>query len=196
MLGGNGKNRVNFLVQKEDLILEELEIALHREELLWKQKAKCDWLHLGDRNAKFYHFHIIQRKKKIQITALNNESGEWIYDTEELQSEAVKFFSKLYGESPSQRLDLPAMGDGNNIHSLKDNWIPKYGPLANQILLLDMDNHLKDMVTKEGGGTWIFFYFASSHPSIGQDKIAKARSRYESFSIRSAYTMPKEGSWN
>lgn len=49
---------------------QELEDVLHHEELLWKQKAKCDWLKLGDQNTKFFHTCTLQRRKNNRITYL------------------------------------------------------------------------------------------------------------------------------
>lgn len=45
----------NWLTQVDLNLRQELENVLHHEELLWKQKERCDWLHLGDRNTKFFH---------------------------------------------------------------------------------------------------------------------------------------------
>lgn len=45
---------LEVLVSKELRIREELEEVLNHEELLWKQKSRCDWLNLGDRNTNFF----------------------------------------------------------------------------------------------------------------------------------------------
>ncbi|KAL1165083.1 hypothetical protein V6Z11_A06G108100 [Gossypium hirsutum] len=55
---------------------QELETVLCHEELLWKQKARCDWLHLGDRNTKFFHARTMRQRKNSRITAIRNDSGE------------------------------------------------------------------------------------------------------------------------
>ncbi|KAH1096999.1 hypothetical protein J1N35_013920 [Gossypium stocksii] len=41
----------------------ELEEVLNHEELLWKQKSRCDWLKLGDKNSKFFHSRTMHRRK-------------------------------------------------------------------------------------------------------------------------------------
>ncbi|KAH1082041.1 hypothetical protein J1N35_021802 [Gossypium stocksii] len=85
--------------------------SLHYFTLNIKDWNKSVYGHIGickrDRNTKFFHSRMIQRRKHNQISALKNERGEWIYDEEELQSKASKFFQKLYDEQPKQLMDLP-----------------------------------------------------------------------------------------
>lgn len=50
-------------------------MVIHHEELLWKQKARCDWLYFRDRNTKFFHARMIQRKHNMIFT-LKNEREE------------------------------------------------------------------------------------------------------------------------
>ncbi|KAG8485687.1 hypothetical protein CXB51_019012 [Gossypium anomalum] len=71
-----------FLSQVEIEVREDLENVLYHEEILWRQKARCDWLTLGDRNTKFFHTRTLRRRKQNQITALKNDLGEWIMDEE------------------------------------------------------------------------------------------------------------------
>ncbi|KAH1056596.1 hypothetical protein J1N35_034661 [Gossypium stocksii] len=59
-----------------DLALrQELESVLYQEELLWKQKVMCDWLKFGDRNIKFFHTRMLQRRKNNHITTIHNSKG-------------------------------------------------------------------------------------------------------------------------
>ncbi|KAG8498826.1 hypothetical protein CXB51_005702 [Gossypium anomalum] len=86
-------------VQKVELkIREELESVLHNEELLWRQKAKCDWLIFGDHNTRFFHRRTLQRRKHNRIVALKNQAGEWVMDKGKLKQEMIKFYKKLYVE--------------------------------------------------------------------------------------------------
>lgn len=82
---------------------EELECVLHHEKLLWKQKTRCDWLYFGDRNTNFFH----SRRKHNEILTLKNEEGEWAFEDKVLQSEAIKFFQKFYGEILDRMTTLP-----------------------------------------------------------------------------------------
>ncbi|KAA3460904.1 reverse transcriptase [Gossypium australe] len=92
------RSNLIFLARKEMDIQDELEN---------RQKARCDWLHLGDRNTKFFHSRTIKRRKFNRIIGLRISNGEWCYNHEVLQTEVVGFFEKLYGEVPQTLGDLP-----------------------------------------------------------------------------------------
>ncbi|KAH1107994.1 hypothetical protein J1N35_011762 [Gossypium stocksii] len=94
------------LVKKEIEIRDQLENILDHEDMLWKQKARCDWLQLGDRNTSFFHSRTIRRRNFNRITSLRIDNEEWCFDQDTLQSKAVEFFEKLYGEAPSSMRSL------------------------------------------------------------------------------------------
>ncbi|KAA3475693.1 Retrovirus-related Pol polyprotein LINE-1 [Gossypium australe] len=105
------------LVNLEMEVRDELENVLNHEELLWRQKARCDWLQFGDRNTKFFHSRTMQRRKFNRILALRISSREWCFEQDILSDEAVKFFEDLYGENPSPMPDIPS----DIFTSLKEN---------------------------------------------------------------------------
>ncbi|KAH1039642.1 hypothetical protein J1N35_041385 [Gossypium stocksii] len=96
------------LVNLEMEIRDELESVLNHEELLWRQKARCDWLQFGDRNAKFFHSCTLQKRKFNRILALRLSNEEWCSDQSMLNDEAVRFFESLYGEIPTPMSELPS----------------------------------------------------------------------------------------
>ncbi|KAH1033042.1 hypothetical protein J1N35_045216 [Gossypium stocksii] len=97
----------NSLRQQELVIREELKSILYHEEILWKQKSRCEWLKLGDRNTSYFYRRTIQRRNFYKITALREANGDWVFDSDTLKSEAVNFFQKLYGETPGSLRNLP-----------------------------------------------------------------------------------------
>ena len=48
-------------VRKEKLFREELETLMHREEVMWSQKARCNWVILGDKNTRYFQTMVKQR---------------------------------------------------------------------------------------------------------------------------------------
>ncbi|MBA0834001.1 hypothetical protein Goarm_006400, partial [Gossypium armourianum] len=89
-------------------IRDELENWLNHEELLWKQKSRCDWLQLEDHNTKFFHTRTVQRRKFNCIMVLCIDNGKWCSNQNILQSEAVGFLEKLYREIPRPMRGLPS----------------------------------------------------------------------------------------
>ncbi|KAK5811547.1 hypothetical protein PVK06_026890 [Gossypium arboreum] len=86
-----------YLNQVEMEVKGDLENVLHHEEILWRQKARCDWSVLRDRNTNFFHTRTLRRRKQNQITILKTGLGEWIMDEEQLKIEAVNFYTTLHG---------------------------------------------------------------------------------------------------
>ncbi|KAH1065076.1 hypothetical protein J1N35_030063 [Gossypium stocksii] len=87
------------LAEVEIEIYDELETILNHEELLWRQKARCDWLQYGDRNTQYFYSRTMQRRKRNRIMALRISTGEWCSDQSILSDEAARFFEDLYGET-------------------------------------------------------------------------------------------------
>ncbi|KAK8340939.1 hypothetical protein V6Z12_A08G132100 [Gossypium hirsutum] len=70
-------------------VRNELESVLNHEELLWRQKARYNWLQFGDRNTSFFHSRTLQRRKVNRIMALCISSGEWSADQLVFSDEAA-----------------------------------------------------------------------------------------------------------
>eukprot|EP00268_Persea_americana_P007340 TRINITY_DN12726_c0_g1_i4.p1 TRINITY_DN12726_c0_g1~~TRINITY_DN12726_c0_g1_i4.p1 ORF type:complete len:100 (-),score=20.69 TRINITY_DN12726_c0_g1_i4:291-590(-) len=81
-----------FEAQPSDSLLKELNLAkaslhnwLNAESTHWKQRAKIEWLHEGDRNTKFFHISakakgIRNRIDKIKVDGTLFEDGSLIKD--------------------------------------------------------------------------------------------------------------------
>ena len=41
-------------VKKEKELREDIENLMTREEIMWAQKARCEWIVNGDRNSRYY----------------------------------------------------------------------------------------------------------------------------------------------
>ncbi|XP_028082512.1 uncharacterized protein LOC114283840 [Camellia sinensis] len=74
----------------------EIDELLERDEALWCQRARANWLKEGDRNTSFFHSKASQRHKKKRINGLENDEGEWCTKPEELEKISVGFFEDLF----------------------------------------------------------------------------------------------------
>jgi hypothetical protein len=58
------------LKSQEAITAQQLEARKAQEEILWKQKSRIQWLKEGDRNTKFFHRSVMQRRHSNRITHL------------------------------------------------------------------------------------------------------------------------------
>ncbi|KAH9666870.1 reverse transcriptase domain-containing protein [Citrus sinensis] len=84
------------LTRLEVKLQKELEEVLTQEELLWLQKSRRDWTLYGDRNTAYFHKKMLTRHRQNRITAIQNDTGQWIHDVEIIKQRAVNFFLELY----------------------------------------------------------------------------------------------------
>lgn len=77
-------------------INEKLVELYHREEVMWRQRSRVQWLSSGDRNTKFFHLRASIRRKKNMIKALQNSLGVITYDPDELKVMVNDFYKNLY----------------------------------------------------------------------------------------------------
>ena len=71
---------------------------INKEELLWRQRATCNWNQNEDRNTAFYHSYVRKRTKQNKVVMLRLDSGEWCSDGEILKAKAMDYFLRLYAD--------------------------------------------------------------------------------------------------
>lgn len=79
--------------------LKELSTALKAEEIFWRQKSRVLWLREGDRNSKFFHALVKQRRARNRITQLLDENGNVVEDEEGLVAIATSYFTQIFESS-------------------------------------------------------------------------------------------------
>lgn len=52
------------------------------------------WFQDGDRNIKFFHAQVNDRRRRLQLKRVHNFDGNWLEDSNDMADEAVSF-SKL-----------------------------------------------------------------------------------------------------
>lgn len=77
-------------------------MLLEKEDIRWKQRVKCNWYSLGDKNTKLFHACVKQRRKKNQITSIIDASSELKKGNEEVVEAFRQYYTEAYKpEAPS-----------------------------------------------------------------------------------------------
>lgn len=74
----------------------ELEGVLDREEILWKQRAKMQWLAEGDRNTRFFHNKASHRTRVNEISGLFNDAGQWCDAAVSMGNTVTDYFRGIF----------------------------------------------------------------------------------------------------
>ncbi|KAL4606260.1 hypothetical protein ACB092_09G089300 [Castanea dentata] len=83
-------------VGKERELREELECLLKREELMWAQKARSEWILKGDKNIRYFQVVVKQRRARSRIHCIKNTEGVLIEDPEGIERIFVDHFKSTY----------------------------------------------------------------------------------------------------
>jgi hypothetical protein len=89
-------------MSKERECLHAYVSITNAEEAFLKQKARNQWLKLGDQNSSFFHRSLRVQNARNSITLLWDENGNRVEDVEQIKQVAVKFYEKLLGSNHTQ----------------------------------------------------------------------------------------------
>ena len=88
------------LREVESSILMKYSEAMKIEEQFLYQKAKVQWLRLGDKNNAFFHKTLKSRNHKRRISAVQDEQGNR-FEGEDVPKQFVKHFKQFLGQQTS-----------------------------------------------------------------------------------------------
>jgi hypothetical protein len=91
------------LKAQETNLSQQLEVRRKQEEILWKQKSRVQWLKEGERNTKFFHRTVIQRRHSNKITHLISDNGDLIYSHRDMEKTLIGHFQNLLTEPRADR---------------------------------------------------------------------------------------------
>ncbi|XP_052478001.1 uncharacterized protein LOC128033827 [Gossypium raimondii] len=67
-----------------------LNLEIDKEEMYWEQRARANWLQLGDRNTTFFHKFALMRKRVNAVHRLDTDDGNEIVEETEIIETAAK----------------------------------------------------------------------------------------------------------
>jgi hypothetical protein len=121
-------------------ISSRLDELLHREEIMWKQRSRINWLKEGDQNTRFFHRKATGRAKKNKIRKLARKDGTFTDNEGEFLGLAKDFFIDLYAA------DLKV--EPKDLLDLIEPSVPNY---VNEALLADLtDDEIGDALFQIG----------------------------------------------
>jgi hypothetical protein len=74
----------------------EVDELLEQDKLKWRQRAKEHWLQLGDKNTKFFHASATQRKRKTEITTVQDIAGRTCATPIAVQEAFTGYFQSIF----------------------------------------------------------------------------------------------------
>lgn len=83
-----------------------LDEQLQREQVMWRQKSKTQWLTSQELNTMFFYTSTIIRRSNSVITSLKDSSGNWITDCHDIGQLFVQHFSSIFSSQQVSPLSL------------------------------------------------------------------------------------------
>jgi hypothetical protein len=77
----------------------EVDVALADEESKWRQRAKEQWLKLGDKNSKYFHACASQKNRRNKIHRVEDEEGQVCDSQEDIEAAFLHYYQNLFSTS-------------------------------------------------------------------------------------------------
>ncbi|KAA3453673.1 reverse transcriptase [Gossypium australe] len=108
----NIQERLDRGVDRDDKNMAEiidtkihLNMEIDKDESYWEQRARINWLKLGDRNTSFFHKQASLRKKRNLIQKLQLDDERETKEIEEMKEIAQAYFVKLFSNGSHTSTD-------------------------------------------------------------------------------------------
>ena len=81
------------------VLKKEINELLLREEVMWTQRSRVQWLCAGDKSTKIFHTRASQRWRKNVIEGIRDSNGVWVSQDQEIADVALKYFQGIFSTS-------------------------------------------------------------------------------------------------
>ncbi|XP_074287486.1 uncharacterized protein LOC141612574 [Silene latifolia] len=95
----NEWDREEESVRRRRKLVAEISDLRRQEEQYWRQRSRALWLRDGDKNTKFFHMRVGERKRKNFIAKLIDDEGVTRMGDEEVGVVANNYFTELFSTS-------------------------------------------------------------------------------------------------
>ncbi|KAA3459956.1 reverse transcriptase [Gossypium australe] len=73
-----------------------LNMEIDKDEMYWEQRARANWLKVGDKNSAFFHKFASTHRKQNTISRLQLEDGGESSDDSQMAEAATSYFQELF----------------------------------------------------------------------------------------------------
>uniref|UniRef100_A0A2N9F3X0 Reverse transcriptase domain-containing protein n=1 Tax=Fagus sylvatica TaxID=28930 RepID=A0A2N9F3X0_FAGSY len=94
-----GTAMVSYDAHAVNILRKEVTVLLAKEEVVWRQRSRVNWLTDGDQNTNFFHEYAGQRKRTNTIQGLRDNEDIWRTDLREVEQIAIDYFNTLFTSS-------------------------------------------------------------------------------------------------
>ena len=109
-----------------------------KEERMWKQRSRTEWLKAGDSNTRFFHCRATQRKRCNHIYRIKKDDGAWTEAQDQVPPTFLEYYSNLFtSANPPQ------------IEEVVENILPVVTPEMNRQLTRDFTSSEVDHAIKQ-----------------------------------------------
>ncbi|XP_059433934.1 uncharacterized protein LOC132167054 [Corylus avellana] len=85
--------------EKIKLLQQEVNDIFEKEEMHWRQRAKEHWLKSGDKNTKFFHASVNQRRRMNHIVLIEDKAGNLCTTPESINRAFTDYFQNIFSTS-------------------------------------------------------------------------------------------------
>ncbi|CAM8893848.1 unnamed protein product [Rhodiola kirilowii] len=93
------QDRDREVIEREEVLIARIDEWRFREEILWRQRSRAEWLREGDRNTSYFHAKATRRKEINTITRLQNRDGVWVSDDNQIANLIKEYFTEIFSSS-------------------------------------------------------------------------------------------------
>jgi hypothetical protein len=134
---------------------KELDELLTQEEAWWQQRSRALWLQNGDRNTKFFHMKANQRRKRNNITRIQDNEGHTHYDPHMIEEVFVDYFKHLFASQNLVNVEAATQIVHNQL--TEDMKISLNAPLTSEDIL-NIVHNMKSLAAPGSDGLPAKFY--------------------------------------